>query len=119
MRIFKAAAPALLLCISALAHADAISASGRVVDESGAPVPGAAVTIRGATYETSGEGPVSMQFTGFGVDVAPGTITLNVDGETHTLKLQKSGRVTGADSDRFQWDPNTQIMTIELLFQHE
>ncbi len=56
MRIFKPAAAVILLCLAVLARADGLSVSGRIVDESGAPIPGATVTIRGATRDTGSGG---------------------------------------------------------------
>ncbi len=74
----------MLLCFAALAHADALTVRGRIVDESGAPIPGAAVTIRGARQETSSSGAF-----GFELD-SPTTLMLHASapgyyGFIHTL----------------------------------
>jgi len=56
MRFLKPVAASVLLCLATLANADALSVSGRIVSETGAPISGAIVTVRGEMYETDSNG---------------------------------------------------------------
>ncbi len=72
------------LCVAATAHADALSVSGRIVDESGAPIPGATVAVRGETQETGNSGAFEFELD------SPTTVTLGAEapgyyGFVHTL----------------------------------
>lgn len=84
MGIFKPVLAAISLCTAALAHADGLSVSGRIVDESGAPIPGATVAIRGATRETADDGSFEFKLD------SPTTVMLHASapgyyGFIHTL----------------------------------
>lgn len=94
MKVVNVAA-LMSLCLATLAHADALSVSGRIVDESGAPIPGATVTVRGQPQETNNRGAFEFEFD------SPTTLAIRATapgyyGFVHTL--HRSDFVAGRDA---------------------
>jgi len=72
MRVLRLAVMALWLVLAGGAGAEALRVAGRIVDESGAPLAGAIVAVRSASYEAGPDGRFAFEFD------SPTTVMLRV-----------------------------------------
>lgn len=106
MRIFyllKQGLLVLLVFAALLVKAQSSSITGKVLDETGQPLPGASVSIKGTNKITSTDAAGSFKLTG----IANGSITLSATFVGYQT-LEKSVKVSGATNVDFQLAPDAQ-----------